>query len=60
MILTEKSIYCIILEIEGYLQGRKVNFKVKMEKNINLGDTNKKKCNKCFQVILTSFSCHFD
>ena len=39
--LTEKSIYSIILVIEGHLRGQKVNSKVKGIKT----NTHSKKCN---------------
>ena len=48
-ILTGKSIYSIMLVIEchlqGYLQGQKVNSKVKGINNMIFKNTNSKKCN---------------
>ena len=64
---TGKSIYSIILVIEGhlqgYLQGQKVNSKVKVKKIWFLTNTNGKKSNIyvwCDFYLIIHFSYYFD
>ena len=59
-ILTGKSIYSIILGIQGHLQGLKVNSEVKCEKTLILRKQIERNLIGLFRMMLTSLSCHCD
>ena len=56
--MTGKFFSGITLMIQGYPQGQKVNFKIKLLKMLFLTNTIRDKCNDFFGVILTTESIY--